>query len=118
MRFLKYICLGLTAVALATCVCHASGSEPEDAALPEGRVSMVASIDAIGERLEVTVLESPYTSGVHWVIVPEAAQLLDRDGRPITRADLRVGDTVEILYSGQVMMSYPPQIVAVRIRVR
>ena len=81
-------------------------------------VSMIARIDKLGERLEVTVLESEYTFGTHWVITPEETEYFGKDGSPISRDELRVGDTVEILYSGQVMLSMPPQIVAARISVR
>lgn len=79
------------------------------------KVKMTAIIDNIGEHIEVTVLESEYTSGVHWVITAEQTQYLNSDGSRISRSELRVGDKVEILYSGQVMLSYPPQIVAAKI---
>ncbi len=81
-------------------------------------VSMLAKIDKLGEKLEVSVLESEYTFGTHWVITPDATKYYGKDGSPISRDDLKVGDTVEILYSGQVMMSLPPQIVAARISVK
>jgi hypothetical protein len=81
------------------------------------RVSMHAIIRAIDERLEVEVTSSEYTSGIHWVITHDSTAYYAADGSAITRADLQVGDEVEILYNGQVMLSYPPQIVAHRITV-
>ena len=81
------------------------------------RVSMRAIIKAIDERLEVEVTSSEYTSGIHWVITHDSTAYYAADGSTITRADLKVGAEVEILYNGQVMLSYPPQIVAHRITV-
>ncbi len=81
------------------------------------RVSMRAVIRAIDERLEVEVTLSEYTSGIHWVIIHDSTAYYAADGSAITRADLQVGDEVEIYYNGQVMLSYPPQIVAHRITV-
>ncbi len=79
------------------------------------RVKMTAVIDNIGEYIEVTVIESEYTFGPHWVITADATVYFDKDGSSLSRSDLRVGDRVEILYSGQVMLSYPPKIVAAKI---
>ena len=80
-------------------------------------VKMTARVTAIGDRIEVEVLESEYTSGPHWVIT-DSSTVYERDGRKIARADISVGDTVEIYYNGQVMLSFPPQIVAHRIVVK
>ena len=74
-------------------------------------------VTAIEYRVVVDVIEAPYTSGVHWVITNDDTKFIGLDGRAITRGDLAVGDVVEITYSGQVMMSYPPQIVAQSIKV-
>ena len=90
--------------------CSGSGNRPSDG------VAMTAKIIALGDKLEVEVIESPYTYGVHWVIT-DSAEVFDSNGKKITVSDLLVGDTVEILYSGQVMLSYPPQIVASKITV-
>lgn len=81
----------------------------------DGRASMTARITEIGERITVEVLESPYTSGVHTVHTPPETVYLDASGKPTDRTALSVGDVVRIRYSGQVMLSYPPQIVAAEI---
>ena len=78
-------------------------------------VKMIAKINAIGERIEVDVLESEYTSGLHWVIYQDTTPVYTEGGEKLSIKSLKPGDTVEILYNGQVMMSYPPQIVARRI---
>ena len=81
------------------------------------RISMRAVIRSINDKLEVEVTSSEYTSGIHWVITHDSTAYYAADGSTITRADLKVGDEVEVLYNGQVMLSYPPQIVAHRITV-
>ncbi len=81
----------------------------------DGRVSMTARITEIGERITVEVIESPYTFGTHIVHTPPETVYLDEHGKPIDRTALSVGDLVCIRYSGQVMLSYPPQIVAAEI---
>jgi hypothetical protein len=82
----------------------------------DGRVSMIARITEMGERITVEVIESPYTSGTHIVHTPPETVYLGENGEPISRDALAVGDIVCIRYSGQVMLSYPPQIVAAEIR--
>jgi hypothetical protein len=80
-------------------------------------VKMKAKITNIGDFIEVEVLESEYTSGPHWVITSGETEFISPLGIKITREMLSVGNEVEITYSGQVMMSYPPKIVAHSIRV-
>ena len=113
-RLLKIMILLLSLSALTAC----GADEPEND-LPTGDgVVMTAVITEVGERLHVEVTESEYTSGVHIVITGEQTDFYGKDGERISRSALRVGDTVEIVYSGQVMMSYPPQIVARQITQR
>ena len=83
---------------------------------PGDRVSMTATVTDIGERLTVEVTESEYTFGTHWVIVTDT-KFYDKSGNKITKDAIKVGDSVKIQYSGQVMLSYPPQIVAAKITV-
>ncbi|MBE6537229.1 MAG: hypothetical protein E7673_04675 [Ruminococcaceae bacterium] len=93
-------------------------SENADATKPGSNFKMIARVTEIAERISIDVIESEYTSGIHWVITANATEYFDKEGNAISRSDIKVGDTVEILYSGQVMMSYPPQIVAARITVK
>lgn len=78
---------------------------------------MKATVQSVGEKIQVDVVQAEYTSGVHWVITGEETEYRSKSGETLTRADIHPGATVEILYNGQVMMSYPPQIVATRITV-
>lgn len=76
-----------------------------------------ATVNALGDKIEVDVFEGEYASGLYWVITSDATEFLDKDGNRIAKDDIKVGDTVEIVYNGQVMMSYPAQIVARKITV-
>lgn len=90
----------------------------EEAPNGGGEVMMIARIEAIGDKIEVMVTESEYSFGTHLVITSETTQYIGKQGKKISRSDLSVGQTVEIIYSGQIMLSYPPQIVAKRITVK
>ena len=67
-------------------------------------------------RIEVEVIDSDYAFGIYWVLINNETRFLDQGGGSISAEDIKVGDTVEISYGGQVMMSYPPQIVAKKIK--
>lgn len=76
-------------------------------------VRMTARVIAVNDRIEVEVVEGEYgASGTYWVILGENASISDANGKPINASTLSAGDIIEIIYNGQVMMSYPPQIVA------
>lgn len=82
-------------------------------------VKMTAIIKSIDDKIEVDVTEGDYgVSGIYWVNVGSDTVYLDKNGNRTIKAFLKVGDTVEITYGGQVMMSYPPQIVALKIQVK
>lgn len=98
--------------------CDGSHAEENDGQQDVGDgdgVLMLADITEISDVITVEVVESEYTFGIHWVLTSENTKIVDSDGTPIRRADLKVGDRVEIVYSGQVMMSYPPKINALKI---
>lgn len=98
-----------------TCLCACSSGNGETS---DG-VRMLARITALGDKLEVEVIEGDYgASGIFWVILSDATDIRSRDGSAVSRDALAVGDTVEITYGGQMMMSYPPQIVATAISLK
>ena len=48
---------------------------------------------------------------------PQNIVYADKNGTEISRSDLKPNMKIEITYGGQVMMSYPPQIVASKIQI-
>lgn len=74
----------------------------------------VTSID--NQRfIEVEIIDSSIAFGTYWVLVSDLTEFYDFDGNSIERSTIRVDDVIEIVFSGQVMNSYPPQIAAKRI---
>ena len=67
------------------------------------------------DRIEVEVIESNYAFGVYWVRTGEQTDYKFADGSSATRSDIEAGQTINITYNGQTMMSLPPQIVAYKI---
>ena len=89
-----------------------SGDKDRNADSPK----MVAEIIAIGDKIEVEVIEGDYgASGVYWINYSSSTTISSSGGGTLKLGDLSVGDKVEIIYNGQVMMSYPPQVVAKKI---
>ena len=67
------------------------------------------------DRIEVEVIESDYAFGIYWILTL-STKYYNKNGSQVTRQSITVGETVEISYSGQTMLSYPPQVVAYSIR--
>ena len=108
----KYLAIALAMLMFMTVGCQSTDNDPitENFHLK----AIVKSNDG-GDRLEVEVIESDYAFGIYIVHTSNAA-FINAEGEAISPSDIQVGDTVEITYSGQVMMSYPPQIVALKIK--
>lgn len=63
------------------------------------------------DRLVVEVIESDYAFGIYHILTA-SAKYYNKNGSQVTRESIMVGDTIELTYSGQTMLSYPPQVVA------
>lgn len=82
-------------------------------------VKMTAAVVGLSDKIEVEVIEGEYgASGIYWVITSSETDFIGQDGGSVMKSCLKVGDIVEIIYNGQVMMSYPPQIVAKKITIK
>ena len=80
---------------------------------PQGEAFVLkAVVNAVTDRLEVEVIESDYAFGVYWVLINENTKFGNKDSKTISLSDVKPGNTIEITYNGQTMLSYPPQIVA------
>ena len=87
-----------------------------EAANMEG-VKMTAIIKNLDEKIEVEVIEDEYNgSGLYWLNVSNETVFADENNETIRRSELKVGDVVEITYDGKVMLSYPPQIIVLKIQ--
>ena len=113
-KFIKFASSLLILMALTACDTAGSGDNTNIG----DEFKLTATVIAVNEKIEVDVVESQYASGIYLVITSTETKYYDNAGNEISREEIRAGDTVEILYGGQVMMSYPPQIVAARITVK
>ena len=101
-----------------TLLLFATGCNVVDGQIPFGEQFVLKGIvKSVSDhsQLEVEVIESDYAYGIYWVHVSDAT-FVDADGNSISVNDIKAGDTINITYGGQVMMSYPPQIVAYKIQ--
>lgn len=112
-KILAFILL-LSLLTLAVTACHEGENGNEDT--PPSEFEMTATILEIGEKILVEVTESEYAEGQYLVNGSDTAELVNTEGEKIKRSDLAVGDTVKIWYTGQVTMSIPPQIIALKIQ--
>ncbi len=110
-RLTKIIIISLTLTMLSGCSIPSLGGNIKDDITG---VKMTAEVTAFGDKIEVNVIEGEYgASGIYWVIISDETVIVNTDGTHVSA--LKVGDKIEITYGGQVMMSYPPQIVAKKI---
>ena len=77
--------------------------------------SMLARVENLDNPFQVEVIEAEYASGPYWLVTSSDTVYEDKEGNRIAKSNLKIGDTVRVYYNGQVMMSFPPQVVARRI---
>ena len=86
-----------------------------DYGIIEDQFLMKATVTAVNERIEVDVYEAEYAEGIYHLVYDNGTVILDTDGKRISASDIKTGDKIAISYNGQVMMSYPPQVYAIKI---
>ena len=94
--------------------CGETGKGENEEPMSDG-FRMTAVVTAIGEKIEVNVTESEYATGPFWIITSSETVFLDKNEDKISKDDVKAGDSILIIYNGQMMMSYPPQVVAQKI---
>ena len=65
--------------------------------------------------IAMEIIDSEVAFGIYHVNIGDQTVFVDKDGNQISRATIKVGDTIKVVFSGQVMLSYPPQISAQKI---
>lgn len=115
-RYLSALTIILALLLTVGCGSGASSGGGDDAKNDGFVLKAVVKSTSETDRLEVEVIESDYAFGIYWVLTNSDTAYCSADGKTVSRDKIKVGDTVEITYGGQVMMSYPPQIVASKIQ--
>ena len=108
--------IGLLALILILPMLFACGETEENEKIMTDGFKMEAEVTAVGEKIEVEVTKAEYATGPFWIITSDKTAFFDENGGKISKSDIKAGDSVVIVYNGQVMMSYPPQVVALEIR--
>ena len=93
-----------------------NSQESGDFGMNDNLFMMRAVIEKIEDKITVNVYEAEYADGIYLIIYGDSTVFLNADGGLISLCDLKVGDKIEITYNGQVMMSYPPQVAAIKIK--
>lgn len=84
----------------------------------DGDVVYRGEVKSVDNKKFIQVyIHNPITDDLYNVLISDVTVFKDKNGNSINRDQIKVGDTVEIGFSGQVMLSYPPQIVAKSITV-
>ena len=105
----------LSLLSLAVVACDEQEKTSEDT--PENdQFVMSATVTELGDKILVEVTESEYATGAYLVILSDTVSIVNKKGKEIHRSDIAVGDTLKITYTGQVTMSIPPQIIALKIQ--
>ena len=107
-KFVKKFCL-LALTPFVFCGCA-----PKE--YPSG-LTMTARIIEISSYIEIEIIKDDYNSGILWVLVDNLTPIKNAEGKSIALRDLKAGNKIEIVYNGQVMLSYPGKIVAKTITV-
>ncbi len=81
------------------------------------KVTMEAKILNVNNNLLVEVTKSEYAFGEYVLLLNDATKYYNKNGNAISKQNLAVGDIIKVEYSGQVMLSIPPQVVAHKITV-
>ena len=106
-KLIKCIIMLLTMGVLTSC--------SNDDVSVKGDFSMKAVVQNVGDRIEVDVYEAEYAEGIYWLNTDEKTVFLDENGNKISRSNIKQGDKIEVFFSGQVALSYPPQVYAITI---
>ena len=107
-----FLLLSLLALAITAC----GGEENENNDTPPSEFEMTATVLELGEKILVEVTASEYADGTYLVNISDTAALVNAKGEKIEKDNIAVEDTVKIWYTGQVTMSIPPQIIALKIQ--
>ena len=111
MKKFKLLSIAICAFLLGSCAAPSTAGHGDS-------FTMISRITALGEPLEVEVIEAPHgNSGPFLVLISDETRIFSSNGAEVKLSDLSVGQTIRITYGGQVMMSYPPRIVAKTITV-
>ena len=90
----------------------------DDESIPSGGAKMAGVVTDIGDRIAILVTDEVYKDQPMHILINDKTTFFDSNGHKTTKESIKVGDSIVVTYSGQVMMSYPGQISAIKIEVK
>lgn len=94
-------------------------SDPDTSAeIPDGTVAMTGVVTDVGEKIAIIVTDEVYENEPIHVVINDNTSYVFSDGTNATKQSIKAGDRITIAYSGQMMLSYPGQIVAIKIIIK
>ena len=90
-----------------------------DLPLEAGEVVFKGKVTSVDGRdfIEMEIIDSDIAFGTYWVLVGSETAYFDLEGNTVGRDSIKVNDVIEVVFSGQVMNSFPPKIAARKIYV-
>ena len=76
------------------------------------KIELTATITKIDNVMYVNVIEGEYAFGDYVLILTNNTKYFNVNGEKLSKTDFKVGDKIKVNYSGQTMLSLPPQVVA------
>lgn len=110
-KILKSVFLFLSLGLLASCGENTGGE------VISSQFSMKATVTNVGDRIEINVYEAEYAEGIYWLVTDKNTVVEGQKGERLSLSDIKAGDNIEVGYNGQVMMSYPPQVYAIKLKI-
>ena len=114
----KILALIILAVMLFAVGCQPAennnGIEEKNA---KGEYVFKGEVTSVSEKkyIVIEIIDSEIAFGTYHVLIGDTTLFFHADDSTAERDDIKVGDIIEVAFSGQVMMSYPPQIYAQKI---
>lgn len=117
-RLIKILLLLITLGALSSCGAEEGGIVNENPPAEEigDNFVMKGIVTGISDKIEINVYEAEYAEGIYWIVIDKSTEIIDSSGNKISLSDVNAGEKIAVEYSGQVMMSYPPQVYAIKIK--
>ena len=116
-NFIKILLIIVTLGTITSCAADNGGKVDKNPREEEKSDNFVmkATVTNVNDKIEINVYEAEYAEGIYWLVTDDKTQVVDASGSLISLSDIKSGDNITVEYSGQVMMSYPPQVYAIKI---
>ena len=83
-----------------------------------GSACLVGEVTAVNGGIDIIAEETEFTSGPYHILVNDNTKFVFENGQNASISDVKAGNKIEIIFNGQVMLSYPPQIAAQKIVIK